>query len=191
MHEKKFNPEMRHKLNQSDRLEWFPPHKIWEFMGNPQPRRIVDIGAGTGFITKAFATERPSAKTLALDIEPLMVEEMQQSLDDSPNICPVLMAPDKLPVPDQSIDVVWMVNLFHELDEPHTLLAEIRRSLAPEGRLLIIDWDSDAGSFEQGPPQGHRLSMQAIHDTLETAEFKVIATQKFHNHNGLVATNKA
>lgn len=188
MHERKFDPAKRHMLNQEHRLQWLPPATIWDMIDHPEPELIVDIGAGTGYITEAFAEERPSAKIMALDIEPQMIREMHNNLKHNHRICPILMAPDTIPLPEDSVDVVWMVNLFHELDEPVNMLSEIKRTLKSGGKLLVIDWDKEAESFNEGPPQHHRLSMEAISEQIRTQNFRIESSRKLPNHTGVVAS---
>jgi len=188
MHERKFDPGKKAHLNKEERLKMLPPDDIWKFINHPEPQLIVDIGAGTGYITRALAQQKPGAKVLALDIEPLMIEEMHEQLNNSARICPVLMEPNKIPMTDKRVDVLWMVNLFHELDEPDKMLYEIRRVLKPEGKLLIIDWDKHAESMEEGPPEHHRIPREEIEAEVKGAGFSVLDNKLYENHIALVAS---
>ncbi len=177
MEDRKFNAEHRHKLNNPERLEILDPKVIWGFLDLQQkPEQIVDIGAGTGYITAALARRYPSAKIDALDIEPLMVQAMKDDLASDINIKPQLMEDGKLPLDDNHADVIWMINLYHELKSPHKLLREIKRVLKPGGKLLIIDWARKPEACDAGPPIEHRIEESTITSHLIEADFANIKT---------------
>jgi ubiquinone/menaquinone biosynthesis C-methylase UbiE len=191
MENKKFNPEFRAKLNNPARLEKLDPEKIWEFINVKNPEMILDIGAGTAFITAALARYAPKSNIEAYDIEPVMVEEMQKNLPDYSNITPCLMEENNVPVSNNYADIVWMINLFHELHKPHALLCEIKRVLKPGGKLLIIDWAKSPGACKSGPPFDHRVGEATITSQMIGADFSnIVTTKNLPHHLGVIGTKK-
>ncbi|WP_291855844.1 class I SAM-dependent methyltransferase [Marinilabilia sp.] len=189
MEDKKFNPEHRNKLNNPQRLEKLDPQKIWEFINFKRPEKIIDIGAGTAFITAALGELAPKAHIDAFDIEPVMVAEMRSNLPEYSRITPHLMTDNQLPVNDEYADVVWMINLFHELRKPHLLLKEIKRVLKPNGKMLIIDWAKREDACESGPPLAHRVDEATITSLMVDADFSNIkTTEEFTDHLGVLGT---
>lgn len=189
MEDRKFNPEHRDKLNDPDRLEKLNPQKIWKFIDCKNPGTIIDIGAGTAFITAALGKLAPKAHIDAFDIEPLMVEEMKSTLPQYSQITPHLMEDNKLPVSGEYADVVWMINLLHELKKPYLLLKEIKRVLKPNGKLLIIDWAKKQEACESGPPLEHRIDEATISSLMVDADFSNIkTTEEFTDHLGVLGT---
>ena len=187
MEDKKFDPRLRDKLNNPERLEKLDPEKIWAFIDFDNPMNIVDIGAGTAYITQALAKKKPNAKIEAFDIEPVMVDEMKKVLSDNNNISPHLMEENKIDTPDDFADVVWLINLFHELHKPHKLLREIKRILKPGGKLLIIDWAKKPEACESGPPFDHRVDEATITSLMIEADFRnILTTYEFTDHLGIV-----
>ncbi|MFO8001867.1 MAG: class I SAM-dependent methyltransferase [Marinilabilia sp.] len=188
MEDKKFNPENMDHLNDPDRLERLAPGKVMDFIKMKAPEKIVDIGAGTAYITSALARLMPGAKIEAFDIEPLMVEEMQRALPKSGNITPHLMEENRLPLSDEYADLVWMINLYHEVRKPYLLLREVKRVLKPGGKLLIIDWAKNPESTEDGPPLDHRIDEATITSHLIEADFfNIKTTEEFPDHLGIIA----
>ncbi len=188
MVDKKFDPQKREILNNPERLNVLDPQKIWEFINIKSPHKIVDIGAGTAFITAALSNYAPGAHVEAFDIEPVMVDEMSNNLGKYSNITPHLMEENKLPLPDEFADLVWMINLYHELNKPYILLREIKRVLKPGGKLLIIDWSKKPESEEMGPPIEHRVDESVMTSHLIETDFSnIITTEEFTNHLGLLA----
>jgi len=189
MEDKKFDPRLREKLNNPERLEKLNPGEIWDFINLKNPIKVLDIGSGTGFITQALSKHIPEAKIEAYDIEPVMVEEMKKTLPTNSNIQPHLMEKDKIDTPDDSVDVVMMINLFHELNKPHKLLREVKRVLKQGGKLLIIDWAKKPEACESGPPLDHRIDEATITSLMIEADFSnILTTDKFTDHLGVIGT---
>lgn len=189
MEDRKFNPEHRKILNNPERLEKLAPRKIWDFIDYKRPEKIIDIGAGTAFITAALGELAPKAHIDAFDIEPVMVTEMRSNLPEYSRITPHLMIDNKLPVSDEYADIVWMINLFHELKKPNLLLKEIKRVLKPNGKLLIIDWAKKQEACESGPPLDHRVDESTITSFMVDADFSNIkSTEEFTDHLGVLGT---
>ena len=138
--DKKFDPMKRNKLNDPLRLKWVPPGRIVDLMDLKEGGEYVDLGAGTGYISRAIGELVDAPVIHAVDIEPLMVEEMNSILSDVAWIKPALMERDKLPFADSSIDGLWGITVFHEFGAPKAILTEIHRVLKPGGRALVIEY---------------------------------------------------
>jgi ubiquinone/menaquinone biosynthesis C-methylase UbiE len=169
---KKFDPAKRQKLNNPERLSWIPPDLVWELVNSEGGNLFLDVGAGTGYLTRSIAAHAdPGVQVIALDIEPIMVSEMKKTLSPDGNVVPRLMSRDKLSFSENSVDGVWLIALFHELTPPDQLLVEIRRVLRPGGKLVIIDWVKDGRACRQGPPLDHRVSTETAIEQVKTAGF--------------------
>ena len=187
--DKKFDPKKREKLNDPLRLEWVPPARIVQVMDLKKGGEYVDLGAGTGYISRAIGELIDASVIHAVDIEPLMVTEMESTLSEVPWIKPVLMEPDRLPFAAGSIDGLWCITVFHELGTPKAILTEIHRVLRPGGRLLVIDWLKKPDACEQGPPLNHRVAESEVTAHLHDAGFtKVSLADGFFHHFGIVAS---
>lgn len=180
--EKKFNPAKRKKLNNPARLQWIPPGRIRALLGDLKGGSYLDIGAGTGYMSWEIAALLPGAIVHALDIEPLMVQEMEMNSEKS-RVLPQLMERDILSFADTSIDGAWNITLFHELGDPAPLLQELKRVLRPGGRLVIVDWEKKEEACEQGPPLNHRVSAEEVMAELQKAGFADVRTVTGFTHH--------
>lgn len=142
------------KLNNPRRFNLIPPEYIWAKLDIDECNILVDLGAGTGLFSEAFTALAECQVTYAYDISPDMIDWMKENLSNSTKkIIPVLMKPGKIPLDDNSADLVLMINLFHEVKNPVYAINEVYRVLKKDGKICIIDWkkmDSERGpSFEK------------------------------------------
>ena len=168
----RFDPAKLGKLNDIARLDDLMPDVMWEAFGAPAALAVVEIGAGTGMFAREFAERMPDEGTLvAVDAEPLMVAWMAEHLVAGPGarITPVLADASAVPLADASADLVYSINLWHELDDPDAALAEARRVLAPGGVVAVVDWKAE--ETPKGPPLAHRTPAEGIARALERAGF--------------------
>jgi ubiquinone/menaquinone biosynthesis C-methylase UbiE len=107
----------------------------------PSGGTLVDVGAGTGTFAIALASERRDATVIGIDGDPeiLAIAEAKPGAGDvewQPGLA------ERLPLADGSVDVVTMSLVLHHLlpEQKRQALAQARRSLRPDGGLLICDW---------------------------------------------------
>lgn len=104
---------------------------------------VADIGAGVGYYSVRFAAKvGPAGKVFATDLQPEMLRLMRKRLerDNITNIEPVLGSETESKLPDQSVDMVVLVDVYHEFSEPRKMLASIRQALKPNGRLVLLEF---------------------------------------------------
>lgn len=104
---------------------------------------VADIGAGVGYYSLKLASAvGASGKVYATDIQPGMIERLRANLarDGVRNVEPVLSTPTTTGLPTASIDLMILVDVYHEFAEPQKMIAELRRSLKPDGRLVLFEF---------------------------------------------------
>ncbi len=104
---------------------------------------VADIGAGVGYYSVRFAAKvGPAGKVFATDLQPEMLRLMGKRLEREKitNIEPVLGSETESKLPDQSVDMVVLVDVYHEFSEPRKMLASIRQALKPNGRLVLLEF---------------------------------------------------
>lgn len=172
----KFDMAKLERLNDPGRFDTMIPEVMWEALGTPNPRVIVEIGAGTGLFAERFSRLAPEAIVYAVDMAPEMIAWMaenragaQTEAGDSPRIVPLLSTETNVPLADGVADLVVMLNVHHELAEPMSTYAEAFRLLAPGGQLLVVDWA--AKETPKGPPQAIRASVAALTEVMQASGF--------------------
>ena len=171
MEERRFDPQHRHALlNAQRRRRWNPPDFLTR-LGLQAGQTVLDLGCGPGFWTLPLADiVGPNGTVWALDAS----QEMLDALAERHPPPQVRMLRGELPaidLPDASVDWVWAAFVFHEVEPPEQLAAEIRRVTHTSGRIAILDWRPDPKS-DDDPPRSHRLWPGQISDHLRSAGFR-------------------
>lgn len=160
----KFDISTLEKLNDPARFESLPPDVFLSALALPDgPSVIVEIGAGTGLFAEAFTDRAPGATVYVADIAEEAIEWMlanRRGVAEG-RIVPVRSTETRVPLGDGIADAVYMINLHHELADPHGSYAEAFRLLKTGGRLLVVDWA--ARETPKGPP----LAIRAVPSALE------------------------
>ena len=172
---KKFDPKMLAKLNDPKRLEYLNPDVIWEKAGLSSPQVLIDIGAGTGFFALLFSKKMGKGKIYACDISEEMLAWMNNNLplESKRIVIPVKMEENSVPLSDGTADLVYMINLHHELEEPLRVLKESHRLIRKGGKLMIIDWKKE--ETPEGPPLGLRVTELTIESQMSKSFFSNIS----------------
>ncbi|NUB93531.1 class I SAM-dependent methyltransferase [Haloterrigena sp. SYSU A121-1] len=129
---------------------------------------VADLGSGTGFFTDDVAPH--AGEVYAVDVQ----EEMQEYYREKgvpENVDLVTSDVSDLPFDDDALDAAFSTMTYHEFASDDAL-AEIRRVLAPDGRLVVVDWAS-TGSGEDGPPVDERYNADEAADALRDAGFAI------------------
>jgi SAM-dependent methyltransferase len=104
---------------------------------------VADIGAGTGYLTRRMAPAvMPGGEVLAVDVQPEMVRRLEGLVRETglTQIQPRLGGEDGVRLPEASIDLAIMVDVYHELAYPYEMLASITRALRPGGLLVFVEY---------------------------------------------------
>lgn len=184
MESKKFDPQKLAKLNDPKRLEYLKHDLIWDTMSEGNPHTVVDIGAGTAFFAVLFSRKMKGGRIYACDVSDVMVEWIKDNLsvELKDKVIPVKMEESSVPLPDRIGDLVYMINLHHELSEPEKMMKEAYRLLREGGMLAVIDWKKE--EMPEGPPLSIRVSSETIEGQMRTVGFSEITDHRilvFHS----------
>ena len=121
--------------------------------GDIQPgSRVLDYGCGPGgYVTGAAELVGESGKVYALDIHPLAIQRVQNivnkrqltNVETIRSDCPTGL-------PDNSVDVVILYDIFHMLNDPQAILTELHRVLKKDGKLSFSDHHMDESDIISG-----------------------------------------
>jgi len=141
-----------------------------ELVGHADPagKTVVDLGSGTGFYTDDVAAH--AEYVYAIDLQEAM-HEFYREKGVPENVELVTSGVADLPLADGAVDVAVSTMTYHEFANEESL-AEVRRVLAPGGRLVVADWSAD-GAGDVGAPMHERYTPTEAADELDAAGFTV------------------
>lgn len=130
-------------LERSERESEELPEKAIEAIGVKPGMMIGDVGAGVGYFSIRLAKRvGPTGKVYANDVQPEMLSILKRRAAAAKvsNIETVLGTEADPELPKGALDLVLMVDVYHELSQPQRMLRKIRQSLKPDGRLILIEY---------------------------------------------------
>jgi SAM-dependent methyltransferase len=104
---------------------------------------VADIGAGSGYYSTRMARlVGPAGRVYAVDIQQAMLEILRDRMarERLTNIEPVLGSDTDPRLPRAAVDLVIMVDVYHEFSQPQVMLRRIREALKPDGRLVLLEY---------------------------------------------------
>src|SRR5205823_12845646 len=105
--------------------------------------RVADVGAGTGYFSRYLSTAVGATGTVfSADTEPELVRHLRERAEKerTDNVVPILASPDNPRLPRGAVDLVPLVDTFHHIDHRVAYFGSLRRTLAPGGRVAVVDW---------------------------------------------------
>lgn len=135
---------------------------------------VADIGAGVGYMSWRMA-ERvgPNGKVYANDIQPPMLELLKKNMQQRrlTNVVPVLGDLDDPKLPQGQMDLVLMVDVYHEFTQPQQMLRHIRDSLKPEGRMVLLEYRAEDPAVPILPL--HKMTVDQVKAEIEPEGFRL------------------
>lgn len=188
MNSKKFNPQKLEKLNNPKRLDYLPPQIIAEKINANHITVIIDLGAGTGLYSKAFS-DIYQCHIYACDIAQEMIDWMDKHVTpEYKNIQTLLVEENNVPLKGKVADVLCMINVHHELNNPEIALKECHRLLKTGGKIVLSDWKKTEADI--GPSVSIRVDEKIVEKQLQLVGFKNIEIYNDFEYNYVIIAIK-
>lgn len=122
------------------------PQLVIDALGIKPGQTIADLGAGSGYYSFRIAPlvgERGTV--LAIDVEPRMLRIISERArrDGVKNVTTVLGTPSDPNLEPNSVDLLFMVDVYHELEFPFEVMTKVREALKPGGRVALIEYRAE------------------------------------------------
>jgi precorrin-6B methylase 2 len=134
---------------------------------------VADIGAGTGYYSFRIAPITNKGKVYAVDVQQEMLQIMRDrkaKLNDQ--VVEIVKGSSKsVNLPGNSIDLAFMVDVYHELEFPKEVLQSIYESLKKDGKLLLIEYRGEDPSIPIKPL--HKTTVAQLNKELGANGFEL------------------
>jgi ubiquinone/menaquinone biosynthesis C-methylase UbiE len=114
---------------------------------------VADIGAGSGVFTVPLARAVPQGRVYAVDIDQGLVDHIARKAEEAraANVKPVLGAFTDPRLPARDVDVAFIFDVLHHIEDRATYLRSLAGYLRPGGRIAVIDFHPELGPHKNDP----------------------------------------
>ncbi len=162
-------------LTRKEREREEEPRKLLKSLELKPGQQVCDFGCGNGYHTLQLARQvGPRGKVFAVDIQEEMLDLLKARAEPRglDNIEPVLATVDDPKLPKGILDLLLMVDVYHELSEPELILSAIRDSLNKSGRVAIVEFREEDIEVPIRPL--HKMSKIQVLKEIEANRFKLV-----------------
>lgn len=167
-------------LQRAERVRDLKVDVVLEKLDLPSDAVIGDLGCGPGVFTIPFARRSPEGTVYASDIEPRQLDVVREKLraTNLRNIVPVLASEDDPHFPAGQLDLVFVADTYHHLEDRAKYFERVAKALKPGGRLVVLDYKP--GELPVGPPAAHKPAAGVRAKELTQAGWKLVDSFDTH-----------
>jgi ubiquinone/menaquinone biosynthesis C-methylase UbiE len=166
-------------LDRADRDEKQKPEHVLDVIGIHAAQTVADIGCGTGYFSLRIAKRvGPTGRVLATDLQPEMLALLRPRVAAAKldNVVPILSTPTDTNLPAGEVDVALMVDVYHELAWPKETMAQVKRALRTDGKLVLVEYRAEDPKVDIKPE--HKMTLQQIKRELDDARYTFVSSDE-------------
>jgi ubiquinone/menaquinone biosynthesis C-methylase UbiE len=167
-------------LDRSEREKEEEPAKLVEALAVKEGMTVADVGAGSGYHAFRLAPlVGDKGKVLAVDIQKEMLEviEARAKMEKVTNVETVLGTDKDPKLPEGKVDLIYLVDVYHEFEHPYEMTEKLVAALKPGGRMVFVEFREEDPKVPIKPV--HKMSERQV--IKEMAEFPVLEHTKTYD----------
>ena len=162
-----------------ERDNWMDVSKIFELAGIEVGSKVADIGCHEGYLSFHLSKKvGNTGKVYAVDVKEYRLNNLKEHIKDRKvnNIEVILGDYDNPKLPENNLDVVFVMDTYHEMEDYMEILVHIKKALKQDGRILILEKLKEAkrGKSRKEQVRGHTLSSKYVKKELKEAGFTIV-----------------
>ena len=161
-------------LDRPEREAEEAPEQALDALGIRAGMVVADVGAGTGYMSLRMARRvGPTGKVYANDLQPEMLQKLRakSQREKLSNVETVQGTESDPKLPPNTMDLVLLVDVYHEFSQPQAMLDKIRESLKPDGRLVLLEYRKEDPKVPIRPE--HKMSVAEVKTEVEAEGYKL------------------
>lgn len=170
-------------LDGTERNQDQKPAQVIEALRLKPGMAVADLGSGSGYFTRRFVEAvTETGMVYAIDVEPEMLAYVKESIIHMHVAYAaefILARSDSPKLPYESIDLLFVCNTYHHLEERSKYFADTKSALKPGGRVAIIDFYHDERSGELGFPKQHLVQRETVVKEMTAAGYALAREHTF------------
>jgi SAM-dependent methyltransferase len=164
-------------LERPERLTEERPEVLVQYLQLKPGEVVADIGAGTGYFSRRLARMvGAEGRVLAVDIQPEMLTLLTNEMSriGITNVTPVLGTPTDPKLPAASVDLVLLVDVYHEFDFPAEIMEALCRAVKPDGRVVFVEYRGEDAAVPIKPL--HKMTEQQVRKEMSMLPLEWVRT---------------
>ena len=168
MHQSK-TEDLIERFESPERDAYQKPEIVLEYLGDLEGKKIMDIGAGSGYFSVKLAEK--GAQVIAADVSDEFQTALQKRIEDNnlENIELRKIPYDSPDLMDDEVDMVLIVNTYHHIEDRSDYFKKVKKGIKPDGELVVIDFFKK--ELPVGPPVDHKIDLETVKRELKEAGY--------------------
>jgi ubiquinone/menaquinone biosynthesis C-methylase UbiE len=167
-------------LFRETRVEEEQPEAMLNALKIPKGATVADVGAGAGYHSIRLAQRvGPMGVVLATDLQPEMLRMLERNARQArvTNIKPIRASQLDTKLPKATVDLILMVDVYHECTDPEITLKGLFTALKPRGRLVLVEFRGEDDTVPIKPE--HKMTLKQVRLEVEPQGFKFKESLEF------------
>ncbi len=166
-------------LERPDREEEERPRAVMNELELRGDEVVADIGAGSGFFTFLLAPRLPQGRVIAVDIQQEMLDFImgKRKLRRAANVETLLGTIRDTRLPAANVDLVLMVDSYHEFSHPREMMNSIVKGLRPGGRVVLLEYRGEDPAVPIKPL--HKMTVQQVKREMTAVGLEFVEVKDF------------
>jgi ubiquinone/menaquinone biosynthesis C-methylase UbiE len=171
------------RLDRPERDQDQKPAEVVDALDLKPGMHVADLGAGSGYFTRRFVEAvTETGKVYVIDVEPQALKYVEESLVHMRRPFEaefILAVPNDPKIPAESVDLIFVCNTYHHLEDRTAYFRNVKTSLTPGGRIAIVDFYHDERSGELGFPKRHLVPREKVVEEMTAAGYRIAKEHTF------------
>lgn len=171
------------RLDRPERDQDQKPAQVVDALELKPGMHVADLGAGSGYFTRRFVEAvGETGKVYVIDVEPEALKYVEESLIRMHRRFEaefILARPDNPKIPLESVDLIFVCDTYHHLEDRADYFRNVKTSLKPGGRIALIDFYHDERSGDPGFPKRHLVPREKVIEEMTTAGYRLAKEHRF------------
>ena len=171
------------RLDRPERDHDQKPAQVVDALELKPGMHVADLGAGSGYFTRRFVEAvGETGKVYVIDVEAEALKYVEESLIRMHRRFEaefILAKPNNPKIPAESVDLIFICDTYHHLEDRADYFRNVKTSLKPGGRIALIDFYHDERSGDLGFPKRHLVPREKVIEEMTAAGYRLAKEHRF------------
>lgn len=155
------------------------PEHVLDVLKMHEGQTVADVGCGSGYFTSHMSKRvGATGRVYATDLQKEMLDLLGKRIakEHLGNVTPLLAVPNDAKLPEGKLDIILLVDVYHELPNPPVALAQFKKALSPTGVLALVEYRAEDPKVEIKPE--HKTTLAQLEKELVANHWQYLASDE-------------